>query len=69
MKYLSLFSGVGGFELGITQAYEDKSNWEHLQERRTSGSDIRPNGDKPDILSRQEGGDSEYATCIGFSEK
>ena len=26
MKYLSLFSGIGGFELGIQQAYEDKKN-------------------------------------------
>jgi len=27
MKYLSLFSGIGGFELGIQQAYE--SNLKH----------------------------------------
>lgn len=26
MKYLSLFSGIGGFELGIQQAYEDYKN-------------------------------------------
>ena len=24
MKYLSLFSGIGGFELGIQQAYEER---------------------------------------------
>lgn len=31
MKYLSLFSGIGGFELGIQQAYEqitNEENWE-----------------------------------------
>ncbi len=25
MKYLSLFSGIGGFELGIQQAYEERN--------------------------------------------
>ena len=24
MKYFSMFSGIGGFELGIKQAYEEK---------------------------------------------
>jgi len=26
MKYFSMFSGIGGFELGIQQAYSDKQS-------------------------------------------
>jgi DNA (cytosine-5)-methyltransferase 1 len=33
MKYLSLFSGIGGFELGIQQAYETKRD-SYVQEKR-----------------------------------
>jgi len=33
MKYLSLFSGVGGFELGIQQAYESLCNVDRNYER------------------------------------
>ena len=29
MKYLSTFSGIGGFELGINKAYEQLQNNEH----------------------------------------
>jgi site-specific DNA-cytosine methylase len=32
MKYLSLFSGIGGFELGIQQAYEDNLKCQHISE-------------------------------------
>jgi len=31
MKYFSMFSGIGGFELGIKQAYE-----ENLDNRRST---------------------------------
>ena len=57
MKYLSLFSGIGGFELGIHQAYEsyNKSKNERLQTKGNSTSI-----------------DSQYvqraASCIGYSE-
>jgi site-specific DNA-cytosine methylase len=40
MKYLSLFSGIGGFKLGIQQAYEEissiKKQGEGVQRRRES---------------------------------
>ncbi len=56
MKYLSLFSGIGGFELGIKQAYE-------LVEKATN---------QKTRLSQQEsksrGRFWELPTCIGYSE-
>ena len=62
MKYLSLFRGIGGLELGIQQAYEDLQK---TQEKRNKG--IRghsSNSDrKPSALWR-----GESPTCIGYSE-
>jgi len=57
MKYLSLFSGVGGFELGIQQAYEsnNKSKIKGLQTENDSTSN---NSDTSQTTP----------TCIGYSE-
>ena len=59
MRYLSLFSGIGGFELGIQQAYErlldNQSQNAQLQTESNISSD---NGDK---LQRT-------TMCIGYSE-
>lgn len=46
MKYLSLFSGIGGFEYGIEEA------WKSIQgtERRS----VRPNGDKSNTKKRSD---------------
>ena len=73
MKYFSTFSGIGGFELGITQAYENKrlgkqvgqddtvsGRQETLDSTRVGNSQTRRNTD-----------DTEYrtqATCVGYSE-
>jgi len=57
MKYLSLFSGVGGFEKGIQQAYEDNNR----PNIRNGDKDIRE--DVPD--SKEQ---SVRPTCIGYSE-
>ncbi len=59
MKYLSLFSGIGGFELGIIQAYANLSKAKRPQRGRNekNSSDSK--------LSRLA---SEQPTCIGFSE-
>ena len=54
MKYLSLFSGIGGFELGIKQAYE-------LQKVATESEDS-PND------SGRTPQHSERPLCVGFSE-
>jgi len=57
MKYLSLFSGIGGFELGIQQAYEDY-NRPNIRDRNKN---IQK--DLSDTEKQQD-----RATCIGFSE-
>ena len=54
MKYLSLFSGIGGFELGIQQAYE----LSRLGTESKNRSDTT--GESPQYTERP--------LCIGFSE-
>jgi len=74
MKYLSLFSGIGGFELGITQAYEAKNSG--LVGDRNEDNSL-PGGqeafDSTGVghleTERLRDGIIESApTCIGFSE-
>jgi len=55
IKYFSTFSGIGGFELGIQQAYDNRSNI------RNRSEDLQE--DMPDTQESQDG-----VTCIGFSE-
>lgn len=55
MKYFSTFSGIGGFELGIQLAHDNRPNL------RNGSTDI-PN-DLPDLTESSNG-----ATCVGFSE-
>jgi DNA (cytosine-5)-methyltransferase 1 len=58
MKYLSLFSGIGGFELGIQQAYE--SYYREFFSKQTH--EAIPH------YSTDDSGRSTRATCIGYSE-
>jgi len=64
MKYLSLFSGIGGFELGIQQAYEELCNksWDESGNKSNAGI---PN-DNSELLQRV----GQYGTtiCAGYSE-
>ena len=64
MKYLSLFSGIGGFELGIQQAYE------HLQNDTSTGGfgqeESIPIGRVPNASSKPN--QRQHPSCIGFSE-
>lgn len=59
MRYLDLFTGIGGFTLGIEQAYEDISNSSGKKQRRfprcSSNNECKRLG-------------QEQPTCIGFSE-
>lgn len=66
MKYLSLFSGIGGFELGIQQAYETIKSRPSEQRGESGGDDIQRQGSEPNNIS----GDTRLCdwTCIGFSE-
>ena len=57
IKYFSMFSGIGGFELGIQRAYSDRRQTEK------SSMDGRATANTP--LNKWVG---EYATCIGYSE-
>ena len=65
MKYLSLFTGIGGFELGINQAHESIYN-RHLADDKGKG---------PEVLSKRRSADTERINvegsvpcCIGYSE-
>tara|TARA_R110000868_G_scaffold322442_1_gene583372 strand:+ start:592 stop:1653 length:1062 start_codon:yes stop_codon:yes gene_type:complete len=66
MKYLSLFSGIGGFELGIKQAYENNKNRTSKQSRESIRDNIQHQRDSSDNISLH----SRICdwTCIGYSE-
>jgi len=50
MKYFSMFSGIGGFELGIQQAYESLKDRESIQ--GAEWGSVQSTGDKSNIESR-----------------
>lgn len=55
MKYFSMFSGIGGFELGIQQAFDNRPDlWNGLEDLQDHSSDSA----KPQAR----------AVCIGYSE-
>ena len=61
MRYFSLFTGIGGFELGIQQAYDNLRN----QTGRTQPKAER----QPDEGSELHGQDNgEQPICVGYSE-
>jgi len=62
MRYFSMFSGIGGFELGVNRA------WEYLQEPGTGGTNSQLDGNKSMFLSGEAWRDSKYPLCIGYSE-
>jgi len=55
-----MFSGIGGFELGIQQAYED------IRKSRKSKQVGNIRGHKPNI--ERNGQNEQYPSCIGYSE-
>ena len=59
MKYFSLFSGIGGFELGIQKAYENLSNTKRQQQRRFPWNS---SNNEQSFLGK------EQPTCVGYSE-
>lgn len=67
MKYLSLFSGIGGFELGIQQAYEQISNMGRIT--GTPDTEDRRHLPLPDDSDGNGWRtDTSIPHCIGFSE-
>lgn len=81
MKYLSLFSGIGGFELGIQQAYEELCNANRSENRRSEEDSERNKGQRlqstqGEEVSSEKGQSCKCTTnisherplCIGYSE-
>ncbi|HEY9826369.1 MAG TPA: DNA (cytosine-5-)-methyltransferase [Stenomitos sp.] len=66
MKYLSLFSGIGGFELGIQQAHENNHSGTQ-KGMGTSRNNLQSIIHKPNVVSWNER-DISKPTCVGFSE-
>ncbi len=62
MKYLSLFAGVGGFELGIEQACDA------LHHRAESAGRDTEDGDRSDSRGQPKRQAVPVPRCIGFSE-
>ena len=58
MKYFSTFSGIGGFELGIQQAYESLHNLRPIQQTDSE----RP------VSSRDTKDKLQQWECVGYSE-
>lgn len=63
MKYFSMFSGVGGFELGILRAQYAHLSKESKQEERTQGWLRSSNEQEISVLLG-----NESPLCVGYSE-
>ena len=70
IRYLSLFSGIGGFELGIQQAYEQTNSIRELRdgEQSTKKIGIRQGLYSTNSPSELGDGRGECPECIGYSE-
>ncbi len=82
MKYLSLFSGIGGFELGIQQAYVDtinRSEKSGKQKNKTRDAEagsglVAEKGKNTGTEKRQSGQHDQHRSnsgephCVGYSE-
>jgi len=81
IRYFSMFTGVGGFELGLQQANErrelerasDRCNNKYLSEQTRSRKCLQPNGTQPN--NKGEWSETECQKsiskdfrCVGFSE-
>ena len=76
MRYFSTFSGIGGFELGIRQAYEIKNGRLGVQGKENvrverARPEARHSAGKPAALPHRPDGRTdgeESASCVGYSE-
>lgn len=79
MKYLSTFSGIGGFELGIEKAYVDSADGKKNGKSKTiekTGNSKRYTKSKRTDSKRGQSGKHNYCrwagqeppTCVGYSE-
>ena len=79
MKYLSLFSGLGGFELGIQKAYVDTTNGKkNGRSKKTSENGNSERHKKSESFDAERRQSRKYdngrcdgqepITCVGYSE-
>ena len=73
MKYLSLFTGIGGFELGIQQAYESNIyNRDGESQNKRTGTSIKGMEARKSSTQRQRNksssNDRQTPICVGYSE-
>jgi len=69
MKYLSLFTGIGGFELGIKQAYEELYNRLQSGQDREENNSPHKKGTGGEHITSEFGERKQYRpVCIGYSE-
>ena len=69
MKYFSTFSGIGGFELGIQQAYESNNEHAHISKRSKQeecSQGRKRSVDKHRTLLYDRNGTAPL--CVGYSE-
>jgi len=69
MKYFSTFSGIGGFELGIQQAYESNNEHAHISEEPQQ--EERPQRRKRSVDKhgiQLHNRDGTAPLCVGYSE-
>jgi len=62
MKYISFFTGIGGFELGIQQAHVDVSSSSRSKQRRVDMENGKPTNNNKSVGTQQP------PTCVGYSE-
>ncbi len=65
MKYFSMFSGIGGFELGIQKAIDRASSFDGRREFRSTRRKLLQGGG---VQGQQMESDGNRTECIGYSE-
>jgi DNA (cytosine-5)-methyltransferase 1 len=65
MKYFSTFSGIGGFELGIIKAYDNRSMGSEKTRDQRMGDTVGPRISSNIESSRFE---PQRSVCVGYSE-
>ena len=69
MKYFSMFSGIGGFELGIQQSYETNNRSEIIEQKvRLNEASVSPERNIGGTFSINGNGWGLCPQCVGYSE-
>ena len=74
MKYFSMFSGIGGFEYGICNAYRSKDRRSQADSERNKGQGFQPTQSQEASSKERSTSEcynesiNERPLCVGFSE-